>query len=149
MWEYHPQDFVKRLLVVPPLVTLIDIPRDVIDLLAEARKADCLRLPTACISVCRSTVERAVVDIAVRIGRLDPDEAPEELRMCAKISSLIAADLTHQSPLRRKIDQFLGDSSRVIHTAERADEPGAQKLYAETLVLIQMLYGTYASQLKK
>ena len=149
LWEYHPRYFVQRMLKAPPLTTLIELPDEVIDLLAEARKAFCLRLHTACISVCRSTVERAVVDIAVRIGRLKPEDAPELLRMCDKISSLIAADLTPQSPLRRGIDQFIAESSHVIHTSLKADEPLALELYIQTLELIKMLYGNYASQLRK
>lgn len=146
-WEYHPKHFVRRMLEVPPLTTLIELPQDVIDLLAEARKAYCLRLPTACIAVCRSTVERVVVDIAVRIGRLSPEDAPEELRMCAKISSLIAADLTRQNTLRRDIDRFIADTSRVIHTSDKADEERARELYLKTLELIKMLYSNYGSQL--
>ncbi len=145
-WEYHPEKFAKRMLQVRPLVSLTPVPADVIDLLTEARKAYCLRLPTACISVCRSTVERAVLDIAVRIGRINSSDAPEELRMCAKISALIDADLTRLSPLRREIDEFLADTSRVIHSSIKGDEPEALRLYLQALKLIGELYGRYSKQ---
>ncbi|MEI7910001.1 MAG: hypothetical protein WCK77_10225 [Verrucomicrobiota bacterium] len=146
--DYHPKYFVARLVQARPLITLIEIPQDVIDLLVEARTAFCLRLPTACISVCRSTIERAVVDIAVRIGRLKESDVQEGLRMCEKISSLIARDLTPQSQLRRELDEFLANTSRVIHSNTKADEPLALKLYLKALELTQMLYGRYAKQLK-
>lgn len=146
-WEYHPEYFVKRMLQARPLTTLIEVPQDVIDLLTEARKAYCLRLSTACISVCRSTVERAVLDIAVRIGRIKKSDAPEELRMCAKISALIDADLSSQSPLRREIDCFMADTSRIVHSSVKAAEPEALRLYLQALDLIQQLYGRYRIQL--
>lgn len=148
-WEYHPNHFVQRMLQARPLLTLIEVPQDVIRLLQEARKSYCLQLPTACISVCRSTVERAVLDIAVHIGRIKQSEAREELRMCAKISALIYADLTPQSTQRQDIDRFMADTSRVIHTSVKADEPEALRLYLKTLDLIQQLYGRYSKQLKQ
>jgi hypothetical protein len=147
--NYHPKYFVERLVRARPLITFIKIPQDVIDLLVEARTAYCLRLPTACISVCRSTIERAVVDIAVRIGRLKESDVQEGLRMCEKISSLIARDLTPQSPLRCGLDRFIADTSRVIHSNIKADEPEALRIYLNALELTRMLYGNYAKQLNR
>lgn len=146
--DYNPYYFIERLVQAHPLITLIEIPQDVIDLLVEARTAYCLRLPTACISVCRSTIERAVVDIAVRIGRLEESDVQKELRMCEKISSLIARDLAPQSYTRQELNGFMADTSRVIHSNTKADEPLALTLYLKALELIKMLYGRYAKQLK-
>ncbi|MCB1133178.1 MAG: hypothetical protein KDN05_18800 [Verrucomicrobiae bacterium] len=146
--EYSPHEYARRLVQTKPIVTLTELPHEVIELVSEARRAYCLRLPTACISVCRSAIECAVVNIAVRIGRIKPTDTPHQLTMCAKISSLIGADLTSKSPFRRELDEFMAESSSVIHNSLKPDEDHAFRIFTKTLELAQRLYGYYSAQLK-
>jgi hypothetical protein len=147
--QYNPRKFVAALKRSKPLIALNSIPPDVDRLIAETREAYCLGLPTACISLCRSTVERVIVDIAIRCGRVDPGVEISEMGMCERISLLIDRSVSRNSPLRQRINAFMAATSNVIHSNTDADMDSALKLYQDSISLIQELYGAYQKQFKK
>jgi hypothetical protein len=147
--KYHPNGIAQRLSITRPLVTLNEVPAEIEALITETREAFCLDLPTACISLCRSVVERAIVDIAVRSGRLEHEYQAGNMGMCDRISLLLDRSVSRTSPLRKEINDFMRATSDVIHTNATADMASARRLFEKAQELIQKLYGYYKSQLKK
>lgn len=147
--KYHPRDIAPRMAATKPLISLNLIPSSVEGLIAETREAYCLGLPTACISLCRSTVERVIVDIAIRCGRINDEDRLGQMGMCDRISLLIDRTVSRSSPLRQQINAFMEATSNVIHSNVEADMPSALKLYHDSLAVIQALYGQYKNQFKK
>lgn len=146
--KYHPSDIAPKIAATKPLVSLNLIPAEVEKLISETREAYCLGLPTACISLCRSTVERVVVDIAIRCGRIKDRDRLGQMGMCDRISLLIDRSVSHCSPLRQQINAFMAESSDVIHSNTESSMELALKLYHQSIYLIQALYGQYRSQIK-
>lgn len=146
--KYHPSDIARKMAATRPLISLNLIPAEVESLISETREAYCLGLPTACISLCRSTVERVIVDIAVRCGRIKDADELGQMGMCDRISLLIDRSVSHSSPLRIQINAFMAATSDVIHSNAEADMTSALKLYHDSLGVIQSLYGQYRSQFK-
>lgn len=147
--RYNPNDFIRNLSLTKPVASLILVPSRVVKLISETRQAFCLQLPTACISMSRSTVERVVIDIALRSGRIHQEEALGDMGMCDRISLLIDRSASKNSPLRKEINEFMKATSDVIHSNVEADMEMARKLYLECIRLTQALYGQYKNQLKK
>jgi len=147
--RYNTQDIIAGFKTTKPLVSLNDIPLEVNRLITETREAYSLGLPTACISLCRSTVERVIVDIAIRCGRVDDDDRLSDMGMCDRISLLIDRSVSRNSPLRQRINAFMEATSNVIHSNTDADMNSALNLYQESISLIQALYGQYQKQFKK
>lgn len=147
MDQFDAAWFINGLAITRPLTLLYPPADEIADLIGEARRAICFGLPTAAIALCRATVEAAVFDIAVRIGRISKEEAVENLRMCDKISALLDSSVTKQSPLRRKIDEFIGETSDVIHVAKQGSYQLAMRLFETALQIIQELYGYYRAQM--
>lgn len=147
--RYNPHDIVAAFQKTKPLVTLNFIPLEVDRLITETREAYSLGLPTACIALCRSTVERVIVDIAVRCGRIQDEDRLGDMGMCDRISLLIDRSVSRSSPLRQQINAFMEATSNVIHSNSDADMDSALKLYHDSISLIQALYGQYKNQFKK
>ncbi|QTN31225.1 hypothetical protein HZ994_02395 [Akkermansiaceae bacterium] len=147
--KYHPEHYAKCFAITKPLITLNNVPGEVVALVKETREAYCLRLPTACISLSRSLVERVIVDIAIRSGRLSEENRLSEMGMCDRISLLLDKSVSSTSPLRREINAFMRAASNVIHSNTVADMPSALELFREALRLTQALYGQYKNQFKK
>jgi hypothetical protein len=147
--KYHPRDIAPKMAATKPLVSLNLIPTEVESLISETREAYCLGLPTACISLCRSTVERVIVDIAVRCGRIEDEDRLGQMGMCDRISLLIDRSVSHSSPLRKEINAFMAATSNVIHSNAEAVMTSALKLYHDSLGVILALYGQYKNQFKK
>lgn len=147
--KYHPNDIARKMAATRPLLSLNLIPAEVENLISETREAYCLGLPTACISLCRSTVERVIVDIALRCGRVEDDDRLGRMGMCDRISLLIDRSVSKSSPLRQQINDFMEATSNVIHSNTEADMTSALKLYHDSINLIQALYGYYKNQIKK
>lgn len=147
--KFHPEHYAKYFAITKPLVTLNNVPDEVVALVRETREAYCLRLPTACIALCRGLVERVIVDIAIRSGRLGEADRLSGMGMCDRISLLLDKSVSSTSPLRREINAFMRATSNVIHSNTVADMPSALELFREALRLTQSLYGQYRSQFKK
>ena len=146
-FRYSPHDIAKNLATTKPLVTLNELPVEVNALIGETREAFCLGLPTACVSLCRSLVERAIVDIAFRTGRIDKERLGD-MGMCDRISLLLDKSVSRSSPLRQEINAFMAVTSDVIHSNATADMTSAREVFADAQLLTQKLYGHYKAQLK-
>lgn len=148
--RHRPEHIARNLADTKPLTSPTHlVPPEVESLISETREAYSLELPTACISLCRSTVERVIVDIAVRCGRVEDDDRLGRMGMCDRISLLIDRTVSQSSPLRQQINEFMAATSNVIHSNTQADMASALKLYHDAINLIQALYGSYKAQFKR
>ena len=136
----------ERLSATRPLMLLYDIPEQIKAMVRESVEAYCHSLYTAAISSCRTLVEVAVVDIAVKIGRISDKEQVREMRMCERISSLIDRSVSKSSPLRQDINAFLESASIYVHGDAQSDEDSAKLHIEKAFSLVQQLYGYYQSQ---
>lgn len=147
--KHRPEQIARNLADTRPMVSLTHlVPPTVESLITETREAYSLGLPTACISLCRSTVERVIVDIALRCGRVEDDDRLGSMGMCDRISLLIDRSVSKGSALRQQIDAFMEATSNVIHSNVEGDMAMALKLYHDAIYLIQALYGQYKGQFK-
>lgn len=147
--DQNPHQIAANIAATKPLVSLNIIPPDVESLVSETRKAYCVGLPTACISLCRSSVERVIVDIAIRTERITDEDRLGRMGMCDRISLLIDRSVSNTSPLRQDINAFMASTSDVIHSNTEASMPLALQIYHKAMQLIQSLYGHYHKQFKK
>lgn len=147
MMSTTPQIYIKGLVKTRPLILLYPPSPEINKLVTEARQCICFDVPTAAIAVCRAIVEAAVVDIAIRAGRIRPDQAVEEMRMCEKISALLGTSISRKSPIRRNVNVFIDEASQVIHVTREADQDLAIRLFGDALKVVQELYGYYRPQI--
>ena len=141
-----PNQAARNLASIKPLFLLYRPSANLGSLVQEAVTAFCLDMHTATVAIARTLVETAVVDIAVKIGRVSDPAKIKTMRMCERISSLIDRSVTKGSPLRQQIDSFMESASEIVHGNQSAGADAAHKHLEQAFSLIKELYGYYQSQ---
>lgn len=144
--QCFPEEYAARFASIKPMVLLYEPGPHLRFLVNEAVRAYCLELPTATVAVARSLVEAAVVDIAVKIGRVKDEATIAEMRMCERISSLIDRSVSKSSPLRQSINAFMASASDIVHGDVAAEIAEARRLLEDAFALVGRLYIEYRTQ---
>ena len=137
--RYKPRDYVRRKESLAVRVTFSTVSSSVVDLLKEAREAFCLGLAASCISLCRSSLESAVIDVLHRSeptrGRQGSDTRTFRMKLEAALPGHIR--------LVQKTMKIYQAASDVIHSHVKASDKSAQSMLEVTQDCIKDIYNRY------
>jgi hypothetical protein len=136
--DFWPADYTARMLKLPVTFTKHAIPAALAELIEEARRCYAAHHYTASVALCRTILEKAVTDLAIKGGDiLPPTEADYFLDYPPRARFDMVLGIRTEA--RRKSARFYCYASRVIHGAEEPDEGIAKRALEFSLRLVTQI----------